>query len=94
MTRNTRITRILGPGEFYYKESFGPGTVCRGAVLLECEWDGGVVESGALMGVVFRSGGQCEGLATVTRAAFEVRPRAQELGPLRALARGSNISPY
>ena len=56
MTRNTRITRILGPGEFYYKESFGPGTVCRGAVLLECEWDGGVVESGALMGVVFRSG--------------------------------------
>lgn len=48
--------RILGQGEFYYKEAFGPGTVCRGAVLLECEWDGGVVESGALMGVVFRSG--------------------------------------
>ena len=50
------MNRILGPGEFYYKENFGPGTVCRGAVLLECEWDGGVVESGALMGVVFRSG--------------------------------------
>lgn len=52
----TNPTRVLGPGEFYYKESFGPATVCRGAVLLECEWDGGVVESGALMGVVFRSG--------------------------------------
>lgn len=48
--------RVLREGEFHHKERFGPGTVCRGAVLLECEWDGGRFESGVMAGGVFRSG--------------------------------------
>ena len=48
--------RLLAEGEFHHKESFGPGTVCRGAVLLECTWDGGTFESGLFAGGVFRSG--------------------------------------
>ncbi len=48
--------RILRAGEFYHKESFGPEVVNRGAVLLECEWDGGVFESGIMLGGMFRRG--------------------------------------
>jgi hypothetical protein len=48
--------RILQAGEFYHKERFGPETVNRGAVLLECEWDGGVFESGVMLGGLFRDG--------------------------------------
>jgi hypothetical protein len=48
--------RILQAGEFYHRERFGPETVNRGAVLLECEWDGGVFESGVMLGGLFRDG--------------------------------------
>lgn len=48
--------RLLLDGEFHHKERFGPEAVCRGAVLLECEWDGGVFESGVMAGGVFRAG--------------------------------------
>ncbi|HET9228096.1 MAG TPA: hypothetical protein VFR31_15580 [Thermoanaerobaculia bacterium] len=47
---------MLAEGELHHRRRFGPGTVNRGAVLLECEWDGGVFESGALVSGVFRSG--------------------------------------
>lgn len=47
---------VLGRGELHRGERFGPGTVCRGALLMGCEWDGGVVESGVLAGCLFRSG--------------------------------------
>jgi hypothetical protein len=49
-------TVVLAQGEFHHKRRFGPETVNRGAVLLECEWDGGVFESGIMMGGIFRSG--------------------------------------
>lgn len=49
-------TRVLGPGEFHTHERFGSETVNRGAVLWECEWDGGVFESGVLLGGIFRAG--------------------------------------
>lgn len=48
--------RILQPGEFYHKQRFDQHTVNRGAVLLECEWDGGLFESGMMLGGMFRSG--------------------------------------
>ena len=48
--------RVLSAGELHEGESFGPGTVNRGAVLLECTWDGGDFESGAMLGGAFRSG--------------------------------------
>jgi hypothetical protein len=47
---------VLREGELYHQRRFGPETVNRGAVLLECEWDGGVFESGALVSGLFRSG--------------------------------------
>ncbi len=47
---------ILRPGELRTHERFGPETVNRGAVLWECEWDGGVFEAGVMLGGVFRSG--------------------------------------
>jgi len=49
-------TIVLHEGEFHHKRRFGPETVNRGAVLLECEWDGGVFESGIMMGGLFRAG--------------------------------------
>ena len=51
---------ILQPGELHIQKSFGPHTVNRGAVLFECEWDGGRFEAGLLIGGMFRSG-QFEG---------------------------------
>ena len=51
-----RTTRVLGPGEFHAHERFDSDTVNRGAVLWECEWDGGVFESGVLLGGIFRAG--------------------------------------
>ncbi len=48
--------RVLQPGEFFHKQRFGPETVNRGAVLLECEWCGGIFESGVMLGGLFRSG--------------------------------------
>lgn len=47
---------VLKEGEFYHKKKFGPQTINRGAVLLECEWDGGIFERGIMMGGIFRSG--------------------------------------
>ncbi|HVG06510.1 MAG TPA: hypothetical protein VNM67_02320 [Thermoanaerobaculia bacterium] len=47
---------VLREGELHHLRRFGPETVNRGAVLLECEWDGGVFESGALVSGLFRSG--------------------------------------
>lgn len=48
--------QVLAEGELHHQRRFGPGTVNRGAVLLDCEWDGGVFESGALVSGLFRSG--------------------------------------
>ncbi|HSR53334.1 MAG TPA: hypothetical protein VLV83_21115 [Acidobacteriota bacterium] len=48
--------RVLEEGDFYHKQRFGPDTVNRGAVLLECEWDGGDFESGVMLGGFFRKG--------------------------------------
>ncbi len=47
---------VLQEGEFFIGRRFGPETVSRGAVLLECEWDGGRFESGVVLGGIFRSG--------------------------------------
>jgi hypothetical protein len=52
----TSASRVLGPGELHVHERFGSETICRGAVLWECDWDGGVFESGAFLGGLFRSG--------------------------------------
>lgn len=52
----TEATRVLAAGEFHHKRRFGPGAICRGAVLLECEWDGGLFESGMFLGGMFRRG--------------------------------------
>ena len=46
----------LEAGEFHHKRSFGPEAVNRGAVLLECEWNGGVFEAGMMLGGFFRAG--------------------------------------
>ena len=51
-----RTARVLGPGELHAHERFGADTVNRGAVLWECEWDGGVFESGVMLGGIFRAG--------------------------------------
>ena len=48
--------QILHPGEQYERTRFGCGTVNRGAMLLDCEWDGGRFESGVFIGGMFRSG--------------------------------------
>ena len=50
------VSRVLRAGELHQKERFGPETANRGAVLLECEWDGGVFESGMMLGGLFRAG--------------------------------------
>jgi hypothetical protein len=47
---------VLKKGEFYHRKIFGRETINRGAVLLECDWDGGTFESGIMMGGLFRSG--------------------------------------
>jgi hypothetical protein len=47
---------VLAWGELYRTQRFGPNTVNRGAVLFECEWDGGRFESGAFVAGFFRSG--------------------------------------
>ena len=47
---------ILQPGELHFQKRFGPDTVNRGAVLFECEWDGGSFEAGIFIGGMFRSG--------------------------------------
>lgn len=48
--------QVLAAGELHHQRRFGPDTVNRGAVLLDCEWDGGVFESGAMVSGLFRSG--------------------------------------
>jgi hypothetical protein len=48
--------RVLSRGELYEKERFEAATVNRGAVLLECTWDGGTFEEGVMLGGLFRSG--------------------------------------
>ena len=55
MKEDTDIV-VLKPGEFYHRRSFGPETINRGAVLLECEWNGGTFESGVFLGGRFRDG--------------------------------------
>lgn len=57
----TEETQVLTEGEFYHKVGFDAQTINRGAVLLECEWDGGVFESGVMLGGIFRSGRFCGG---------------------------------
>ena len=47
---------VLTCGQLYSRERFGTNTVNRGAVLLECEWDGGSFESGLFIAGMFRSG--------------------------------------
>ena len=55
-TPGGRSPTVLAEGELHYRNRFGPATVNRGAVLLECEWDGGTFESGMMLGGIFRSG--------------------------------------
>ncbi|MEO8587234.1 MAG: hypothetical protein ABI584_13805 [Acidobacteriota bacterium] len=47
---------VLEEGELRRHETFGPGTVNRGAVLFDCIWDGGTFESGVMVRGLFRSG--------------------------------------
>jgi hypothetical protein len=47
---------VLERGEIHVRKKFGPDTVNRGAVLFECEWDGGRFEAGLFSGGMFRSG--------------------------------------
>jgi hypothetical protein len=47
---------VLKRGEIHVRKKFGPDTVNRGAVLFECEWDGGRFEAGLFSGGMFRSG--------------------------------------
>jgi len=47
---------VLLPGEWHFEKRFGPNTVSRGAVLFECEWDGGRFEAGLFISGMFRSG--------------------------------------
>lgn len=54
-------TLVLADGELHHQRRFGPETVNRGAVLLDCEWDGGVFESGAMVSGLFRSGEMRDG---------------------------------
>jgi hypothetical protein len=56
LTTLTHDGRVLAAGEFHRRAHFGPGTVNRGAVLLECEWDGGTFESGMMLGGRFVAG--------------------------------------
>jgi hypothetical protein len=49
-------TLVLADGELHHHRRFGPETVNRGAVLLDCEWDGGVFESGVMVSGLFRAG--------------------------------------
>lgn len=53
---NEQNTVVLMTGEVYRERKFGPETVNRGAVLFECEWDGGRFESGVFIAGFFRSG--------------------------------------
>ena len=53
--RGTR-SRVLREGAFFAHERFGFDAVNRGAVLWECEWDGGLFESGVMLGGIFRAG--------------------------------------
>ncbi|MEA2559228.1 MAG: hypothetical protein QOH06_732 [Acidobacteriota bacterium] len=48
--------QVLRPGECHVEQRFGSATVNRGAVLMSCEWDGGLFEAGVMLGGVFRSG--------------------------------------
>jgi hypothetical protein len=58
--------RVLGAGEYFVHERFGPGTVNRGAVLWECEWNGGVFEAGVMLGGIFRAGEFRDGVVWTT----------------------------
>ncbi len=53
---NVEQPTILLAGELYMHKKFGRETINRGAALFECEWDGGVFESGLFVGGMFRSG--------------------------------------
>ena len=53
---NAQEPLILLTGELHAHKKFGPETINRGAVLFECDWDGGVFESGLFLGGMFRSG--------------------------------------
>ena len=54
--------QVLKPGEVYKQTTFGAHTVNRGALLLECEWDGGAFEAGLFIGGMFRSGSFIDGM--------------------------------
>ncbi len=54
--QNPEQPLILQTGELHTNQKFGPNTINRGAALFECEWDGGVFESGLFVGGMFRSG--------------------------------------
>jgi hypothetical protein len=47
---------ILYPGEIHRQQKYGSNAISRGAVLIDCDWDGGRFESGLFMGGVFRTG--------------------------------------
>jgi hypothetical protein len=54
--QNAREQLILQAGELHANKKFGSDTINRGAALFECEWDGGLFESGLFCGGLFRSG--------------------------------------
>ncbi len=54
--QNAQEPLILLTGELHTNKKFGADTINRGAALFECEWDGGVFESGLFVGGMFRSG--------------------------------------
>ena len=51
----TQLRRLL-PGEFYAHQAFDDRTVNCGALVFDCEWCGGIVESGVLLGGRFHAG--------------------------------------
>ncbi len=56
MSQPTQAKLILHPGEIHHGQKFGPHTISRGAVLFDCDWNGGRFESGLFMGGMFRAG--------------------------------------
>ena len=56
MSEDSPSETVLAEGEFRRGEKFGPEAVNKGAILMDCEWDGGIFESGTMVGGIFHSG--------------------------------------
>jgi hypothetical protein len=53
---NSVTELVLYPGEIHRQQKYGSNAISRGAVLIDCDWDGGRFESGLFMGGIFRGG--------------------------------------